>query len=466
MRVSSLKIYAATAVVWFLLSGLVLTLFQPGFAASPPPENMLYIETQLSYPKLAPDSFGSKPKKYWIATPSYFRMEEAFDSKLNIQQLCVVSQLDIWIMELISKVGQHIKDPEHPKTTSVIFGEGDGQLSELIHGQELEFFTSRKATKLDGGIVNGQHADRYSLKLKDYDLDLYTLKDTQRPMRISMQKDDKRISYDYLAYEKRKFSPNLFLPPSGIKFVEKSSDKKHVIGSQSVDEHKSADQDNENNPEKPISPEDRELNKQIVYFYKDGTPEQVVPLLVKLWDKGTFSKGEKAAMFCCFFAELVRRFPNSVPEWTKEIQTKNIELRRLYDNILWLANTDTAKAELNKLVSSEDLSEASYLKKHLTKDPPSIIEQDFSPVVLDCLWFSFLAGGRPEFVLRITEALPLLESKELYKSVTGSAARWSLKSNCIQHDDVLRICVAQAQSQPKLSKYLNQIVEAVKKQSK
>jgi len=59
-----------------------------------------------------------------------------------------------------------------------------------------------------------------------------------------------------------------------------------------------------------------------------------------------------------------------------------------------------------------------------------------SPAQLDFLWGSFFGSGRYEHVLGLVKALEQVKSNPL----VGEAARWSIKSNCDQHQLVREYC--------------------------
>ncbi|QIF02390.1 hypothetical protein [Roseimicrobium sp. ORNL1] len=191
-------------------------------ADSKPP--LTRIEYRSISPKIQPDSFAAKPKILYIGGTTYSRMEEQADPLLGIHGLIVVAEPDIWMVNLIPRVAQHIVDPGPTFNThhNILDRNAPEEFSTLEFGKEVEFFRSHQAASLTPQSLDGQRCDASEFRHADYRIVLFTRADTQKPFHLDVFRDDKPyFSIRYLTYERDlPFDPELFKPPTGVKIVE------------------------------------------------------------------------------------------------------------------------------------------------------------------------------------------------------------------------------------------------------
>src|SRR5260370_15038215 len=73
-------------------------------------KTMTMFTTRLVEQKSIPGSFSSEAKTCWRAGTKYARVAEAPDARNRIHELVVVSEPDVWIINLFDKSGKHIVD--------------------------------------------------------------------------------------------------------------------------------------------------------------------------------------------------------------------------------------------------------------------------------------------------------------------------------------------------------------------
>jgi len=181
-------------------------------------------------------------------------------------------------------------------------------------------------------------------------------------------------------------------------------------------------------------------------YYKHPIPQKFVKALNSTFEKG-FHKDENGnpnLSSAVFFAQIVADNPDNIDEWLKKIGKLDSEEELFLQNILWFSRAKNAKKYLTE--------------NFTTKEPPSILElEPNTPAILDMNWSYFLATGKKEPIRNIIKALDLFEKgisikdykktkqtdkdkKKLWLGLTFEAARWSLESNCQNHEIVLKYC--------------------------
>src|SRR5262245_35832646 len=86
------------------------TLAQVATAADCTPHKMVRITYANVAPGLDPRSFAAQPKTLYRLGSKYGRIEERADAVRGVHGLVVVQEPDIWTIDLMKRVGQHIVD--------------------------------------------------------------------------------------------------------------------------------------------------------------------------------------------------------------------------------------------------------------------------------------------------------------------------------------------------------------------
>jgi hypothetical protein len=192
-------------------------------AAEPKPP-LTRIEYRNISPEIQPDSFAAKPKILYIGGTTYSRTEEQPDPPLGIHGLIVIAEPEIWMVNLIPRVAQHIVDPGPTFNTyhNILERDAPKEFSTLEFGREAEFFRSRHATPLKSRLLDEQRCEASEFRHANYRVILFTRADTQKPFHLDVFRDDKPyFSIRYLSYETNlPFDAELFKPPTGVKIIE------------------------------------------------------------------------------------------------------------------------------------------------------------------------------------------------------------------------------------------------------
>ena len=178
-------------------------------------------------PQLSSDSFLAKPKTIYIAGDSYSRTEEEADPARAIHGVMVISEPNIWVINLFDWTGRHMVDPG---PTFVVHHEilkrgAPKEFSNLEFGKEVDFFLAHNATSLGSRDLDQQRCEASEFKSNTYRIVLYTTAETHVPFQLEVYKDDKLdFAVRYIGYQTGlPFDASLFEPPSGITFIEDAS---------------------------------------------------------------------------------------------------------------------------------------------------------------------------------------------------------------------------------------------------
>jgi hypothetical protein len=83
----------------------------PAAAAPCAPANLVHVVVSNVSPGIDATSFGAKPKVYYRIGSDKLRIEEALDAANGIHGIVVVSEPNIWMVNLYDGTGKHIVDP-------------------------------------------------------------------------------------------------------------------------------------------------------------------------------------------------------------------------------------------------------------------------------------------------------------------------------------------------------------------
>lgn len=145
---------------------------------------------------------------------------------------------------------------------------------------------------------------------------------------------------------------------------------------------------------------------------------------------------------------------------------------------LWYCGRPEVRKALEELAVSGEAEDKKTASAVLKKTPVPFTRQQLNPVVLDQLWACFMATGEKRFVRRIMDALPwALPSKDQQNKgtaitdeqaesfLTGAAAKWSLTSNCHQHEKVMQFCQEERDANSTLRQVLSEVIAEASEQA-
>ena len=164
----------------------------------------------------------------------------------------------------------------------------------------------------------------------------------------------------------------------------------------------------------------------ITYYYLHPQPEQAIPALTRLSDayaeagRSLASEAERGALRS-FYATLLASDDRLVDELERERTRLPVDARVFVEAALARCNASACRRARNGV--------------------PALPPEASSPRALDESWGQFMANGAREPVQAVIAALPLIETgDDVEQRLIEGAARWSLRSQALQHPFVLAYC--------------------------
>lgn len=194
-----------------------------------------------------------------------------------------------------------------------------------------------------------------------------------------------------------------------------------------------------------------DFNRWSAYYYVHPNPKRVVPAIRFMAESGVLDQETQRAPTMAFLAEIFRQNEGSLTTWLRELEDLEEAQQKVLWHALWFSNCAAASALLLEFRYRISPEGKELIDRLLKEEPPEMLSLPVSsPAVLDMLWSTFFVSGDERCVQRVISVLPLSKPKgDLEKFLIGEAARWSLVSNALQHERVLKICRKEAASQPK-----------------
>ena len=184
------------------------------------PGTMIHAVVAMSGTDIAADSFFTKPKTFWRASNQYCRIDEEPDAAKGIHGKIVISEPDVWMINLADHTGRHLVDRGPTFNCKLpIFAldreMATGKIGELEIGHELEFFQANNAKLIEGPKLSFETRS-YELTLGDATFVLVERADIHAPILISLKRGDKSYQSRYRLWEQIPFQADLFAKPSGV----------------------------------------------------------------------------------------------------------------------------------------------------------------------------------------------------------------------------------------------------------
>ena len=123
----------------------IVALSTPAYAATCAPAKLVHIVTTNVTPGIVPGSFQAQPKTLYRIGNNKMRIEESPDKASAIHGLIVISEPDIWMINLYDNTGHHILDsgPNLDAVAPVISFHGvPAKITAMELGCEADYLTS------------------------------------------------------------------------------------------------------------------------------------------------------------------------------------------------------------------------------------------------------------------------------------------------------------------------------------
>lgn len=205
-----------------------------------------------------------------------------------------------------------------------------------------------------------------------------------------------------------------------------------------------------------------QLEQWMTYYYLDPSPNEVASALEAVTANGFFENDNVQAPLSGFFTEIFRANPDKIGGWVKPYI--GIPKRHILYSALWMANSKESKVALEQMAKGATPEEAKRLRGLASSPPPTIESMSIdSPASLDFLWGCFTGSGSEKPVLRVIDQMKLVNTKgDVRTMMIGGAAQWSVSANARQHEKVLKIVKARADTaDPETKALLKKILAGI-----
>ena len=193
-------------------------------AADCTPSQMLKIRYSNDAPGVSQQTFAAQPKTLYRLGAQYGRIEELPDEPNGIHALIVVSEPDIWIVNLAQKSGRHIVDsgPTYFFRAPLFSDPGSPFLSGMEFGCERAYMRAAGATNPKRVSIAGPALWQYDVTRGREAISLTTEVGSDRPQTVRFSRAGKELlTVHYLEYQQGMTANlELFRRPAGIAFQE------------------------------------------------------------------------------------------------------------------------------------------------------------------------------------------------------------------------------------------------------
>jgi hypothetical protein len=208
---------------------LPICLLTASVFAQQQPKTMTKMVVQLQSPDAPAGSFAARPKTMLRAGTQFCRVEEEPDPEHGIHGVMIISEPDVWMVNLADKSARHIVDPgptfncRMPMFAGLLQGlpeDESKQIASLEFGGELEFFKGKGATPQQGAVLQTKQTVVYKLQFGELTVALFTYGTPERPLAVALSRGEKREIFWYSGYGQVDFDPKLFAKPEHVAIEE------------------------------------------------------------------------------------------------------------------------------------------------------------------------------------------------------------------------------------------------------
>ncbi len=159
----------------------------------------------------------SGTRKLWRSGTRYARIEEPLDPRTGAEAATIISEPDIYLVDLKSNAGRHVTDPDPNGEVHVPLYIGKSSATLLEAGREFHFFKANHATRLTDTELESVKCARFMLKIDGHELTLFIDLKNRVPRRVLIETPQGAYSIRYERYiRKQAFDAALYKPPAGF----------------------------------------------------------------------------------------------------------------------------------------------------------------------------------------------------------------------------------------------------------
>lgn len=214
----------AVAVIAFLFGLLTLLNVNDAWARTTcNPQNLVHIRVANITPGLGPTSFAAQAKEYYRIRSDKLRIQEAMDTDNLVHELVVISEPNIWMINLYDMTGKHILDPGPTFfARAPLFAPGriGAKFADLEFGCESDFIAANAPRPVRTELVGHDKFDVYRVNDGADAIEILERVGSRTPAFARYYRGGTLlIALKYLLYLTN--LPNdykLFSPPSNVQF--------------------------------------------------------------------------------------------------------------------------------------------------------------------------------------------------------------------------------------------------------
>ncbi len=200
-----------------LFSGIIVFFASSTVFADCFPERVLKIVTAAEYPDTPPDAFVAQPRMLYRLGERYGRIEEPYSPQDNVQHLVIISEPDLWMVNLVDMTGQHMVDPG----PTFIFRAPVFDSLESAFWRRFEFGCEEAFMKAAGARTEAMAdgAVKYTHVAEGTTVSLIVA--NGKPQRVEVAKPNQKFAVRYVSFEVLSTtSTERFQRPDKVQFRE------------------------------------------------------------------------------------------------------------------------------------------------------------------------------------------------------------------------------------------------------
>lgn len=202
-----------------------LLLGVPGAACACAPTELVRIVYRNVSPGVAAMDASAQPRTLWRKGPSFLRSEEQPDPAGGGQALIVVSEPDIWVINLATRTGRHSIDPDptlEVHAPIIPLADAPPVFQTLEYGCEARFVADHAPQPKAKVAWGDRPAQLHVATFGDHSLAMLMDAKQGSPLMISYIRQGRPVLV--VRYDDYRVGlperPNLFRPPGGVKIQE------------------------------------------------------------------------------------------------------------------------------------------------------------------------------------------------------------------------------------------------------
>ena len=177
---------------------------------------------------------------------------------------------------------------------------------------------------------------------------------------------------------------------------------------------------------------DEEYSEWMMNYYKNPRPQDAIDAYQYYIQSEMSQNDNSFPPMLGFYKEIFQDNLYLLDRVIKEYDNYNLRSKIFFTHLLYYLNHEKSNTFLESLTGK-----GLWVYNELQQcDREYITDPIVNPMQLDYLWGSFFAAGKYEHIITLVNALSLVNSNPIIHGAT----RWSISSNCNQHELIRNYC--------------------------